>query len=319
MRITYQPTGAIVQRASRYVLSCATGIALLGAHGALAQGSAAASCERRCLLEQLRDYAEALTDNKPAAVPVAPGVRVTANGSVVQVGGGEVWGPGRRLPYRQAFVDPSTGAGVLYAVITTDRQSATAGEPQTAEPKWWFYVVRLKVEQHRISEIEEVSYDGMALGTSPASLTLPDRIFDAVLPPEERSSRAELMRIANAYFDAVSGKVRYQQVPWHPECQRIELGTFTVNSHRSPGSCGGEFENPAVRWNVVNRRIYITDVARGLVLGIANFTTPPELPHNNGSVVFELFKVQDGLIRQIQAFFRGNGQLHSGWGSGPGS
>jgi len=54
-------------------------------------------------------------------------------------------------------------------------------------------------------------------------------------------------------------------------------------------------------------------------LAIGNFTTPPEYPRNNGSVVFEVFKVQDGLIRQIEAFFRGNGQLHSGWGSGPGS
>jgi len=32
-----------------------------------------------------------------------------------------------------------------------------------------------------------------------------------------------------------------------------------------------------------------------------------------------VFKVQDGLIRQIHAFFRGNGQAASGWGDGPGS
>ncbi len=42
-------------------------------------------------------------------------------------------------------------------------------------------------------------------------------------------------------------------------------------------------------------------------------TTPPEYPKNNGSVVMEVFKVQDGLIRHIGAFVRGNGQLHSGW------
>jgi hypothetical protein len=47
---------------------------------------------------------------------------------------------------------------------------------------------------------------------------------------------------------------------------------------------------------------------------VGNFTTPPEYPKNNGSVVMEVFKVQDGMIRHISAFFRGNGQLHSGWG-----
>jgi len=31
-------------------------------------------------------------------------------------------------------------------------------------------------------------------------------------------------------------------------------------------------------------------------------------------VVMEVFKVQDGMIRHISAFFRGNGQPHSGWG-----
>ncbi len=74
-----------------------------------------------------------------------------------------------------------------------------------------------------------------------------------------------------------------------------------------------------MKWNVENRRFYIADVQRGVVLAIGNFTTPPEYPHNNGSVVMEVFKVQDGLIRHISAFFRGNGQLHSGWGEGPGS
>ena len=126
----------------------------------------------------------------------------------------------------------------------------------------------------------------------------------------ERSCSLSLTK----YFDAVSRVLDYHEVPWGPECERIELGTFTVNSSLGPGSCGGEFKSPRVKWIVKNRRYYIADVQRGLVFAIGNFTTPPEYPDNNGSVVFELFKVQDGLIRQIWAFFRGNGQLHSGWG-----
>jgi hypothetical protein len=49
------------------------------------------------------------------------------------------------------------------------------------------------------------------------------------------------------------------------------------------------------------------------VLAVGDFTTPPEYPKNNGSVVMEVFKVQDGMIRHIWAFFRGNGQPASGW------
>ncbi len=318
------------------ILMLAAGLALPASGVAATRPDAgrADRCGRQCLLGILWDYTEALTDDKPSEVPAAPSVRVTSNGRVVELGRGEVWGSPRRIPYRQALVDPTTGAAIFYGVVTNairPRRPAPAIPGARTEPAgraepaprgadtWWFYVLRLKVESRRISEVEEISYDGSSMGANARALSLPDRLFDAPLPRDEQSSREQLIRIANEYFDAVSGKLDYRKVPWHPECQRIELGVFTVNAATLPGSCGGEFQNPAVRWNVVNRRFYVADVQRGLVLAIANFTTPPDLPHNNGSVVFELFKIQDGLIRQIQAFFRGNGQLHSGWGSGPGS
>jgi hypothetical protein len=274
------------------------------------------ACNRHCLLEILTTYTEALVDNDTSRLHLSPTVRVTGNGVVAQPGKGEVWGSVKRIPYRQALVDPVTGAAVFYGVLTNS--------PTRDQEKWWFYIVRLKVEKHggtapQITEIEEISYDGMLGGTTASSLHLPERLFDVEIPADERSSREELFAIANKYFDVVSRVVDYHDVPWHPECERIELGTFTVNSSLGPGSCGGEFRVARVKWIVQNRRFYIADVERGLVFAIGNFTTPPEYPDNNGSVVFELFKVQDGLIRQIWAFFRGNGQLHSGWGEGPGS
>ena len=296
----------------------------LAAATASAQPKRAGDCDRHCLLVFLTEYTEALTDNNLARLGVAPTVRVTSNGQVVELGKGQVWGAGRRLPYRQTFVDPVSGAAVFYGIVTTtSRPARGAARPAGDAPPEhsWFYVVRLRVELQRITEVEEVSYEPPqgGFGASPSSLSLPDRIFDAWLPQPERVSRQQLFDIANKYFDAVSHKIDYHDVPWHPECQRIELGVFTVNSERSPGSCGGEFQTPSVKWNVENRRFYIADVERGVVFAIGNFMTPPEYPNNNGSVVFEVFKVQDGLIRQIHAFFRGNGQAASGWGDGPGS
>ena len=280
------------------------------------------SCDRRCLLRTLTTYTEALTDDDLSRLPLAANVRSTANGVPTPLGKSAPWGPGRRLPYRQAFVDPVTGSAVFYGVLTTASRPAL-GAPAAADipEHWWFYVARLKLRDRKITEVEEIAYEKPqgGFGADPAALTLPDRIFDTVLSVEERSPRAELFRIAGAYFDAVSHKVDYHDVPWHPECQRVELGTFTVNAPGTAGSCGGEFQIPRMKWNVVNRRFYIADVQRGVVLAVGNFTTPPEYPTNNGSVVMEVFKVQDGLIRHISAFFRGNGQLHSGWGEGPGS
>jgi hypothetical protein len=268
-------------------------------------------CNRHCLLSILTTYTEALVDNDTSRLAVSPQLRVTSNGEVTALGKGQVWSAVKRIPYRHAFVDPVSGAAVFYGTLTNT--------PTRDGEKWWFYVVRLKIERQLVTEIEEISYDGTLGGTPASSLDLPHSIYDTYLPTVERSTRAQLFAIADKYFDAVTGTLNYHDIRWHPECQRIELGTFTVNSKLGAGSCGGEFKDPKVRWTVRNRRFYIADEERGVVLAIGNFLTPPELPNNNGSVVFEVFKIQDGLIRHIEAFFRGNGQLHSGWGEGPGS
>ena len=300
------------------LFACLIALAALPA-AAQAPGKAApAACDRRCLLRTLTEYTEAITDNSTARLPLAAKVRVTSNGVEGPLGKGEAWGPARRLPYRQVFVDAESGSAVFYGIVTTATRPGPAGAAGAAAPKprWWFYVARLKLAAGKITEVEEIAYEKPegGFGADASSLTLPDRVFDTVLPVEERSTRSQLFHIADQYFDAVSQKVDYHTVPWHPECQRVELGTFTVNAPGTSGSCGGEFQNPAVKWTVINRRFYIADVQRGVVLAVGNFTTPPEYPKNNGSVVMEVFKVQDGMIRHIGAFFRGNGQLHSGWG-----
>jgi hypothetical protein len=299
--------------------------AVLAASAVQAKAAAKApACDRRCLLHTLTEYTEAITDDDTARLKLSPGLRATFNGVAGKLGQGEIWAKDRRLPYRQAFVDPLTGSAVFYGIVTDSTRPAPGAAPQAQSPaqtsakspRWWFYVARLKVAEGRITEVEEIAYEKPAggFGADPSSQTLADRIFDTVLPAAERSTRRQLFHIADQYFSAVSHQVDYHDVPWHPECQRVEIGTFTVNAPGTAGSCGGEFKTPSVKWTVINRRFYIADVERGVVLAVGNFTTPPEYPKNNGSVVMEVFKVQDGMIRHISAFFRGNGQLHSGWG-----
>jgi len=300
--------------------AAATAIGLSAQAPRVAAG--AGSCDRRCLLQVMFEYTEAITDNDTSRLALSPTARVTNNGTQTPLGKGDIWGPARRLPYRQVFVDPVTGAAIFYGVVTMSTRPAQPGGPPPADtPTWWYYVARLKVEARRITEVEEIAYEPPpnGFGAAPSSMTLPDRIFDTVLLESERSTREQLFDIANKYFDAVSHRIDYRQVPWHPECQRIELGVFTVNAPRAAGSCGGEFQIRSVWWNVENRRFYIADVEHGVVIAAGNFMAPKEFPGNNPSVVMEAFKVQDGMIRHIHAFFRGNGQPRSGWGSGPGA
>ncbi len=258
-------------------------------------------CNRRCLLEFLQTYTEGLLDNDISRIKVASNLRVTSNGGDVALGKGEVWGLAKRMPYRQAFVDPATGAAMFMGTVTN--------APTNQGERWWFYMLRLKVVAKQITEVEEISYDGMLRGNPPSKLNQADRIYDAVLPESEQIPRAELIATANKYFDVVSGSLNYHDVPWHPECSRLEDAVLTVNQPESSGSCAGEFEIPRMKWIVKNRRIYIADVQRGVVMAVANFTSPPEYPNNNASVVFEVFKIQDGLIRHIEAMFRGDSSM----------
>ncbi len=129
---------------------------------ASAQPKRAGDCDRHCLLAFLTEYTEAITDNNLARLAVAPTVRVTSNGQVAELGKGQVWGAGRRLPYRQTFVDPLSGAAVFYGVVTTASRPARGGAKpagDAAQEHSWFYVVRLRVELQRITEVEEVSYE----------------------------------------------------------------------------------------------------------------------------------------------------------------
>lgn len=281
----------------RMILVIGLGVMTAGA----AQKDDSPDCSRRCLLEFLQTYTEGLLDNDTSRIKVSPSLRVTSNGVDVQLGKGEVWGLAKRMPYRQAFVDPVTGAAIFLGTVTN--------APTSAAERWWFYMVRLKVVAKQVTEIEEISYDGMLRRTPASKLSQADRIYDAVLPADEQVSRAELIATANQYFDVVSGTLDYHDAPWHPECSRLEDAVLTVNQPESPGSCAGEFENPRIRWIVKNRRIYIADVERGIVVAVANFTSPPEYPNNNASVVFEVFKIQDGLIRHIEAMFRGDSSM----------
>ena len=285
--------------ASLGAILLATALSLTAAQAA--QKASEPDCNRRCLLEFLQTYTEGLLDNDTSRIKVSSGLRVTSNGVDVQLGKGEVWGLAKRMPYRQAFVDPASGAAMFLGTVTN--------APTNQGERWWFYMLRLKVVAKRVTEVEEISYDGMLRQTPASKLTQADRIYDAVLPPGEQVSRAELIAIANKYFDVVSGTLDYHDVPWHPECSRLEDAVLTVNQPESPGSCAGEFKNPRIKWIVKNRRIYIADVERGVVMAVANFTSPPEYPNNNASVVFEVFKIQDGLIRHIEAMFRGDSSM----------
>jgi hypothetical protein len=282
------------------------------------------SSDRRSLLQILTVYTDALCLKDVSAVPVAPRVRVTDNGDVTTLGEGTVWQtPGKiRIPFRHALVDPGTGAVMFRGTVTNE--SASLEELANPPPgEWLWYALRLKVVDGFITEIEEIVSKVGFPGCPASSLTIPDRIWDIMVPEEQRSTADELKHIADDYFSTISGTIPWNKAPVHPECNRYELGFPTTNAAFLPGSVTTSLLNPLLKGlTVTNRRFYVVDTILGVVGAIAKFTPPERGPGEGGAiaaVVFEEFKIQDGLIRHVEAFLNLEVQDYSGWGTGPGS
>lgn len=275
------------------------------------------TCDRKCLLQILTIYTDGLQAKNASAIPVDPSVRITNNGEVTTLGNGRVWNtPGTlRLPYRHAVVDDVSGAATIQATVTNYTENSLIGVPTNAtvnDTVWWFYSLRLKVVNSLITEIEELVGDTVFPGAPPASSLLwPDRIWDTLIPLDERATREELQSVANDYFSTVTGTIQWQNAPFHPECNRLEDADLTTNGMLFGGGCGTEFINPTARWNVTNRRFYVMDPVRGVVVAVAMFTPPTP-----ATVIMEQFKIENGLIRHVEAFYDLEGQAAgSGWDS----
>jgi hypothetical protein len=277
-------------------------------------------CDRACLLRILTIYTDAISLKNTSSIAVSSSVRITSNGNLTTLGDGLVWHtPGAlRIPYRHALVDEVTGAATLRATISNETVPVTSTADEILHPppgQWWWYVLRLQVVDGLITEIEEIATAiGIPSGEA-SSLTMPDRTWDT--PVSDSLSRSSLFSIANDYFSTVGGTLPWQEAPFHPECNRVELGTQTTNAVFGPGSCGTEFLAPELQGGIVsNRRFYVAEEELGVVAALGWFGNQNG---TQGTVVFEVFKIQDGLIRHIEAFFALGGQLYSGWGEGIGS
>lgn len=286
------------------------------------------TCDKRCLMEDLNLILNAIGNNDPKGLPLASHAKITSDGVQGKIESSPVWGPARRIPYRLVFTDPVTESAVLYGVVTNSYERPAGAAPSHRPPpegagnEWWYYVLRIKVADKSITEVEQLDLVPRPDFTADAikSMHQPDRIWDEVLPESERSTREQLFSVADKYWDSVSKRVNTKEVPWGPGCQRLESGVVTSDSASFPWSCGNGMLQPSVFWNVQNQRYYIADVERGVVVGFAVFMTPPEYPKNVFGLAMEFFKVQNGLIRQIDAFSRtALHEQHSGWGEGPGS
>ena len=212
----------------------------------------------------------------------------------------------------------------------------TARERERNETLTVAIVLRLKISDQRITEVEQLviregslAGDGaqsarpVSTGERVEKMGAPNPIFTEVPFPEaSRPSREELIRTANYYFSGLQRNDGKGYYPFTDDCDRYENGNHSTNvPMRNPDTgatevmgCRKQFE--VALKNVVSRvrdrRFVAVDRERGIVFAFAFFDH--EQINWTWQELGELFKIQDGKIRRIEAIFqRAPYGISSGW------
>jgi len=261
--------------------------------------------ERDRLIGHAERYLEALVAHDPGRLTVTPGVRFTENGQPLALGSGRWLTVTAREPGGQWFADPAAGQVAHWG-----------GVHELGGPA--IFALRLKIDGEAISEVETlVVREGGALFDL-ATVCTPRPAFTEAVESSRRSSRAELVLVANRYFEGIErddGDV----VHVADECLRIENGVQTTRvtprDPEAPWRALGVAEQLTAgffRYIVAirDRRFPIVDEERGLVLCHVRFDHPGNIEtaggrvvfgYPNSAAIFEVFKIEGGRIEHVEA------------------
>jgi|HubBroStandDraft_1064217.scaffolds.fasta_scaffold09478_2 hypothetical protein len=256
----------------------------------------ARGCDERCLSGLMQRYLQQMSRHDPAKLPLAASLNARENSQPTALGEGSWKSVNGVLP------------GLLFADATTG-EVIYAGGARHAERIGSLFV-RLKTVDGKITESElwtrggEPTAQGAEAGRDMSGLTEPDILYDAPVPVERRSSRAQLVQIVRGYLEGISkhdGSIPH----FSYRCDRYNAGFKWTNNPDNPesrggGTCASSFTN-LTGAPVVNVRIPVIDVPRGVVAAL--FIIPhPERKTPGATYVAEVFKIVDGKVRSIEEF-----------------
>ena len=286
-----------------------------------AQSKKPGSCDRACLEGTVNQYLSAMTAHDASKAPFAKTFKFTENAVKLPPTEG-LWFTATGLgDYKFYISDPQAGQ-VGYVGIVKEHDSPV------------LLSLRLKVVNRQITEAESIVVRNVS-EKSLVNLKTPPPAFSEPLPPSERVSRQELIRISNLYFDGIE-KTDGDIVPWDPECYRLENGMLRANpspANAPPASAATPADGPSAIpsgstcrdglssgilktiYNIRPRRVAVVDEERGTTWGVYNFNHRGVLTvqmrdgstrnsyerRPNSMPISEMFKIKSGKIRDTFA------------------
>jgi hypothetical protein len=289
--------------------------AMLAPQAASAQVSK--DCDKECLLGMMDQYFAALVVHDADKLPLTRDIKYTENGQSLALTDG-LWNTVKEMPsYRFDIADTENGEVAMLGIVNENGNMN-------------FISTRLRVENQRISEIENLVVRNITSGGSPLfrreEMSAVHPLFQRIEPEATRVSRSELQAAANAYFTGIDSEVTGDKTPFHPDCRRMENGSWTANSpyedsnEMSQLDCKAQFDTgfQVIVTNIRARRFPVIDEERQLVYALGFFDHAGSVPaygRPDGSteevtgtfaqpfsfMIAEVFKLEGGKIRQIEA------------------
>ena len=282
------------------------------------------NCDRACLEGYIDRYLVAMLEQEVSDDLFARNARFTENGIELPLGNeGLWWGMSGLGGYR--FYVPDIETQQIAFIGTVVENMANNGV-NNDEGNNVAISIRLKIRDGLITEIEQlVSRPPVQLGGGgdggddgfPGGGTTGDRvlamgephpIFFEVIPEDERHTREELVEAGNHYFTALARHDSQGYYPFTEDCERWENGFLATDD------CLANFTGDSLNGivdRIRDRRFVAADTERGIVFAFAFFD------HHRINWTWqlaELFKIENGLMRRIEAVFhQAPFGIPSGW------
>jgi hypothetical protein len=294
-------------------------------------------CDRACLEGFVNKYLDAMQAHKVTDDLFARDTVFTENGIRLPLGNEGLWhSMSARGNYRFYVPDVETQQ---VAFIGTVREAVR----NNAQGQLVAVALRLKVVNNRITEVEQLAIRPdntqtvtggaapAAGGAAPAAtggsrfpptgesverMGKPHDIYFQSIPADKRPTREELIKTANYYFAGLQRNDGKGYYPFTADCVRYENGMITTarqNGEPVLGACKKQFEESlkGIVSRVRDRRFVAVDRERGIVFAFAFFDHEQI---NWTWQLAELFKIENGEIRRIEAVFqRAPYGIPSGW------
>ena len=252
-----------------------------------------AGCDRECLRGFVNQYLDAISAHNPGALPVTANVKFTENNEEMKLGEG-MWKTFTKLTdYRRDILDVKQGVAVSFTVLE--------GPPSPI-----LYVIRLKIEDKRISEIESMVVRNREEGMlyAPENLQKEQPMMLAEVPAKQRTLREEAIKIATTYPEGLKiGSFVKVNSPMVDEAYRYENGQLMAGPECTffPG-CTNMRTQTIPTLPETTHRIIAVDEELGVVAMRMNFGKGSLFSGDGVLDVWHSFKIYDGKMHAAEAY-----------------